>query len=266
MKRKILAVLCTVIAVGAMGMAPIGAAPASRPHPDRTQSNRTDEVAFTILKPGTNVRWRLDLAYARGFQVFSELGFARAKNWTTGRTVRFKTDPATYTAIARRAWEGGPGITVNSWVWVLTIEVDGLASQFVYDRARAGTDHFGMLGGFFPYMYDVENQFIWTQSQPYVAVDDFVTIPKNTTTVIDVTANDWYPDTDPFITSTKSVTGIQRYITPADGNALVAKGTVIVTKDRRIKYTPPKDFVGVDTFDYFLGNWSWARIKVNVVA
>ena len=31
-----------------------------------------------------------------------------------------------------------------------------------------------------------------------------------------------------------------------------------------ITYTPPNDHVGVDTFACFLGDWTWARIKVMV--
>ena len=94
-------------------------------------------------------------------------------------------------------------------------------------------------------------------------MDDVFTVKKNTTTTLNVLANDYYeaiPDGNIVVDNHHP----ERIVARRYGQALPARGTAVGNHDS-ISYTPPANYVGVDTFDYFLGYRTWARIKVTVV-
>ena len=98
-----------------------------------------------------------------------------------------------------------------------------------------------------------------------MAVDDTFTVKRNSTTWLPVKANDYYPDAGATPLTQPEEGGPGAYVVDHLGHALVAKGAAVVTSDHKIRYTPPPDFVGTDTFHYFFTDWSWAKVTVKVV-
>jgi large repetitive protein len=73
---------------------------------------------------------------------------------------------------------------------------------------------------------------------PFMAVNDLFNIDEDTSEIFDVLVNDLYPGGD------VSLLRILEVGTPDKG------GTVEITEDNRISYTPAQDFFGVETFTY----------------
>ncbi len=72
-----------------------------------------------------------------------------------------------------------------------------------------------------------------------VAVTDSVVLPAKEATLIDVLANDWDPDGDSLSIGTVS-----------QG----AKGSVQITSDGQLLYTPAKSFKSRDSFSYTISD------------
>ncbi len=79
---------------------------------------------------------------------------------------------------------------------------------------------------------------------PVTANEDFFLVPVNTTTDLDVLANDSDPDGTAVVRFPGGLTTSQTF----------RGGTVAVNADGKISYTPPPDTLGVDDFDYTLTN------------
>jgi len=73
---------------------------------------------------------------------------------------------------------------------------------------------------------------------PPEAIDDTVAVPMDSTTIIDVLANDSDPNGDSL--------SIVEIIGPANGTALIMSGDTLVS------YTPPTGFTGSDSFQYVI--------------
>jgi VCBS repeat-containing protein len=82
-------------------------------------------------------------------------------------------------------------------------------------------------------------------SDPPVAVDDTAQTQPNTSVLIDVTANDFDPDGDPFDIF---ISGSQT--TSANG------GSISFPSTKTLTYKPPAGFVGIDTFTYSITDGS----------
>ena len=89
-----------------------------------------------------------------------------------------------------------------------------------------------------------------------VAVDDLVSVRRDTSIDVNVTANDSDPDGDPVTLITSPV-----IVQPAHGTATKLSGSTI-------RYTPAAAWVGTDTFQYEIGDGNgkraraWVRITV----
>ena len=100
---------------------------------------------------------------------------------------------------------------------------------------------------------------------PPLAVDDLETTAINTAVTTDVLANDSEPEGDPlFLDSFDAVSTQGGTVSRDDG------GTPGSTGDDQLVYTPPTDFVGVDTCGYTVaddkGGFASATVTVNVLA
>ena len=100
---------------------------------------------------------------------------------------------------------------------------------------------------------------------PPLAVDDPETTAINTAVTTDVLANDSEPEGDPlFLDSFDAVSTQDGTVSRDDG------GTPGSTGDDQLVYTPPTDFVGVDTYGYTVaddkGGFASATVTVNVLA
>jgi len=178
---------------------------------------------------------------------------------------------------------GGPGFTVN----LDTVFADPIGNGLTYSRAlppgasgRVDVPLTGSLlriipqspGGPFDVTVRADNaagtaedvfavSVTGTGNQPPVAVDDSASTPADTPVVINVLANDFDPDGDPFDLLT---------IAPFPSNGRVE--TVVQEGVRQVRYTPDAGFTGTDTFGYDLfdapfGNTSTvATVTVTVLS
>ena len=102
-------------------------------------------------------------------------------------------------------------------------------------------------------------------NQPPLAVDDPETTAINTAVTTDVLANDSEPEGDPlFLDSFDAVSTQGGTVSRDEG------GTPGSTGDDQLVYTPPTDFVGVDTYGYTVaddkGGFASATVTVSVLA
>lgn len=119
----------------------------------------------------------------------------------------------------------------TSW----TVTSSSTAANGFYDVTATATnsqDNNRSGAGTATYVIDTTNN---TADQPPVAVDDSVTLTDIAPTTIAVLANDFDPDGDPL--TVHSVT---------QGN----KGTVTITADGEVIYTPARSFKNSDSFTY----------------
>ena len=100
---------------------------------------------------------------------------------------------------------------------------------------------------------------------PPLAVDDPETTAINTAVTTDVLANDSDPEGDPIFLDSFDAASTQGGTVSRDEG-----GTPGSTGDDQLVYTPPTDFVGVDTYGYRVsddkGGFATATVTVNVVA
>ena len=102
-------------------------------------------------------------------------------------------------------------------------------------------------------------------NQPPLAVDDPETTAINTAVTTDVLANDSEPEGDPLFLDSFDAASTQGGTVSRDEG-----GTPGSTGDDQLVYTPPTDFVGVDTYGYTVaddkGGFASATVTVNVLA
>jgi hypothetical protein len=259
MLRKTLATAVALLLVVAIGVgAAAWAAPASRPVPDQ-HNNLTKRVDFHVWPDvwfRANSRWRVDLVWhvnrtrdpVTGVPLPEPLprvdfGYGLIKGWVRNSNVVFETDPWIW---RNKAYVPGGGPNeFAQWNYVVTVESFGLPRQYIFNPEL--------------------DEFFGHNVATKIAMDDVFTIKKNSGPVtLNVLDNDFYdaiPPTNIVVDNHDPQYQVNKL---GSQQVLLARGTAIGSRDS-ITYTPPPNFTGVDTFDYFLGDWTFARVRVNVV-
>ena len=238
MKRKILAVLCAVVTIVAVG---VGVADSQTPPAGKggiaydgnslplLRMSKTETIRMTVLNR-QSVKWKVDIENNTHPVAVTGLTHSSHIPWTTNKTIEFVINPIS-------------GLD-HHYTYVLTVVADGKVLQYRYPLP----DY---------------NEAFYTETP--IAQDDFATTVKNKPVTIPVAANDVWNNLDTWY-----------LVAPFDTDEwyhgdLPANGTVTYSTDRKkFIYTPKTGFVGTDKFTYTIEQdnfgWSWATVTVTVKA